>query len=289
MDYCDEIASSHLDASLLEVLYRKDNKNESFDDILYSNPALLAIEYSLCRILMEMKLKPDYLLGYSLGEITASIVSGAVSFEDGIRLVVEHAKILKSQAPTAGMLAVIESPDIVEKYPDIFEGCWITGNNFSNNFVVSGLEEHINRSFKALGEREIICQKLPVAYGFHTPLMDNVKKPFTDSIRTVNFSKPYIPTVSCLTGQEVKELDDEYFWNVIREPVAFEKAVAYLLDKNDYIFIDVGPSGVLATCIKYILPSNSSSVHLEVINQFGKDLQSLEKFIHNTAIQTHLS
>jgi len=96
---------------------------------LYTNPALLCIEYSLTQLLMEMNIQPDYLLGYSLGEITASVILSTVSLEEGIQLVVDYAKLLEKEAQAAGMLAIIESIDIMNQFPDLFQNCWLTGKN----------------------------------------------------------------------------------------------------------------------------------------------------------------
>src|SRR3954471_5340073 len=72
MDHCDEIVSPLIQTSLIEVLYRGKGKSESFDNILYTNPALLCVEYSLFKVLNSMGVQPDFLLGYSLGEIIAA-------------------------------------------------------------------------------------------------------------------------------------------------------------------------------------------------------------------------
>lgn len=288
MDHCDEIVHPLIQTSLIEVLYQEqNNKSEPFDQILYTNPALLCIEYSLARLLMEMNIQPDYLLGYSLGEITASVVSGVFSLEEGIQLVVDYAKLLEKEAQAAGMLAIIESADIMTQFPELFQKCWLTGKNFQNNFVVSGLSEDIQHLQAALNQKNMISQKLPVNYGFHTELMDPHEKQFKQLVRRIHLSSIGIPIISSLKAEKIQEVTEDYLWEVTRYPVEFEKTICSMLqaegrpgipdDKEGTIFIDVGPSGTLATFVKYLLPSNSNSLHLEVINPFGKDCNSIEK------------
>ncbi len=278
MDHCNDILSPLLDVSLIDVLYRKNKKSELFDNILFTNPALLCIEYSLARVLMEIGIQPDYLLGYSLGEITASVVSGAVSLEEGLELTVDYAKLLEKESPAAGMLAVIESADIIIQYPELFQNCWVTGRNFNRSFVVSGLPHDIQALQVALNQKNIMSQKLPVNFGFHTELMNPLEEKFKQMAQRVNFSPIRIPCISALTTTQIPEINAEYLWEVIRYPVEFEKTISAMLQQGDYRFIDVGPSGTLATFIKYLLPLGSNSLYFEVINQFGKDLVSLEKF-----------
>lgn len=278
MDHCDDIAYSFLQASLIDHIYDKHvSKSDPFDRVLYTNPALLCIEYSLAQILMEMHLQPDYLLGYSLGEITAAVISGAVSLEDGIQLTVDYARLLERGTLPARMLAIIGSTDITTQFPGLFQKCWITGRNFQNNFVVSGLPKDIHDLQEALNQKNILTQKLPVNYGFHTELMDPIENEFKQLVRRVNAFPIRIPTISALKTETVEEINADYFWKVTRHPVEFEKTICSMLQGDDYIFIDVGPSGTLATFIKYLLPSHSGSVHLEVINQFGKDINTIEK------------
>lgn len=277
MDHCDEIVHPLIGISLLDVIYRQGNKGEPFDRILYTNPGLLCIQYSLARLLIESDVRPDYLLGYSLGEITASIVSGAVSLEDGIRLVVDFAALLEAKTQPARMLAIIESEDIMMRFPSLFENCWLTGRIFQNNFVVSGLPKDIHNLKKVLNQKNIMSQELPVNYGFHTELIDSLEAGFKELVRGINLSPVNIPIISSFMAGKIQEVDEEYFWKLVRYPVEFGKAIRMMLQKGDFIFIDAGPSGSLATSVKYLLPSNSNSLYLETINQFGRDLNSMEK------------
>ena len=96
MKYCDEIVRSLIDESITDIVYKdRIDKHKPFDKLLYTNPALLCIEYSLARIIIEMDIHPDYVLGYSLGEITASIISGIITLEEGIQFVVDVARLLE--------------------------------------------------------------------------------------------------------------------------------------------------------------------------------------------------
>jgi bacillaene synthase trans-acting acyltransferase len=280
MDHCDELIRPYLGVSLVDIIYDKKNtKSQPFDDITLTNPALLSIEYSLAKILIEQKITPDYLLGYSLGEVTANVVSGALAIEDALKLSIEFAKCLQSDTQPAGMLAILDSSVLMSKVPSLFENIWLTGQNFSQHFVVSGLVDDIKNLQKNLSERDVISQRLPVNFGFHTPLMDPVEDKLKSLIATINVYQPRITTISSRLGRDIRELDEHYFWAVIREPVVFETTINNMLAKNeDYIFIDVGPSGTLATFVKYLLPNDGKSVYLELINQYGKDMGTLDKF-----------
>jgi bacillaene synthase trans-acting acyltransferase len=286
MDHCNEIVQPIIKTSLIDVLYRGKGKSEPFDNILYSNPALLCIEYSLFNVLKEMDIHPDLLMGYSLGELTASVISGAISLEDGMQLVVDIARLAEEKTQKAEMLAIVGSTKLMIEFSEIFQDCWLTGINFQENFVVCGLPHSIQHLQGVLNRMNITSQRLPVKYGFHTNLINPIEKEFKQLVSKIRLLPNRIPVVSSLKTEVIHELDEDYFWGVIRYAVNFEQAVNKLLQKNEYIFIDAGPSGTLATCVKYILSPNSRSISLPTINQFGRDLISIEKLkssLHSVA------
>jgi bacillaene synthase trans-acting acyltransferase len=277
MDRCDEIVSPLIKTSLVDVLYRGRPKSEPFDNLLHTNPALLSVEYSLVKVLEELGITPDYLMGYSLGELTASVISGVISLEDGFRLVVEMARLAESRTRKAEMLAIMKSQKVMTEYPDLFSNCWVTGSNFADNFVVGGVGGTLQVLKDGLGRKDILFQTLPVKYGFHTELIEPIKEEFKQTVREMELAPAKIPVISNSRGGIVQEFSEDYFWDVIRYPVHFQTTVQRIIKNEDYIFIDAGPSATLATFVKYILPANSNSVSLQTINQFGRDLSSIER------------
>ncbi len=281
MNHCNEIVEPLIKASLIDILYNDHKKGESFDNIQYTNPALLCIEYSLSRTLKDMGIHPDFLMGYSLGEIVVAVVSDAISLEDGIRFAVNIAELVEENTHPAQMLAIIESKNIMYEFPEIFNHCWLTGTNFRGNFVVCGLPDDIQHLREALNKKNITSQLLPVKQGFHTELIDPIENKYKQLARAINRLSPRIPVISCFKTGIISEIDEDYLWEVIRYPVNFEQTVERIQKEGVSFFIDSGPSGSLATFVKYILSPNSDSIPLQTINQFGKDLISMERLKNN--------
>ena len=277
MDYCDSELQMHIDVSLVEVLYRQQAKSVPFDRIEHTNPAILCMEYSLVRLLIERGIEPDYLLGYSLGEFSAAVVSGVISLEDGIALVVEFARQLVQHTEPSLMLAVIGSTRLIEQHADAFRECWVTAENLPNNFVVTGRPEAITGLQKTLMRHSVPTQLLPVRFGFHTELMDPLEQAFKERAARVSLSPMRIPIVSARTTQRIEVLDAHHFWDVTRYPVRFEETLRRMLDSGDHFFVDVGPSGTLATFAKHLIPAGSGSECAEVMNQFGRDLSVVDR------------
>lgn len=276
MEHCDEIAGPLIGGSLCDVLYRDGDKGQQFDRLLHTNPALVAFEFSLARVLIEAGARPDYLLGYSLGELTAAIVGEALTIEQGIGFVVDYARLIEAESPPATMLAVVDVPDIETRYADRLTGCWVTARNFDRHLVVTGPVDAIAPLREALKRDGVVHQTLAVNYGFHTEMQAALEAPFMALAEKLDFAPLRTPMVSCLDGRVYDGDSDprdwlRRLWATFRHPVEFGATVRRLLDRGDFHFLDVGPSGTLATFVKYLLPADSASTFSDVINPFGKD------------------
>jgi acyl transferase domain-containing protein len=276
MDHCDEIAEPLIGVSLCDVLYRNGDKSQTFDRLLHTNPALVAFEFSLAQVLIEEGAKPDYLLGYSLGELTAAIVGKALTIEQGIGLAVDYARLIEAESPPATMLAVVNVPDIETRYAEQLAGCWVTARNFDQHLVVTGPVEAIAPLREALTRDGVVHQTLAVKYGFHTEMQSALKAPFMALAEKLDFAPLRTPMVSCLDGRVHDGNSDprgwpRRMWATFRQPVEFGATVRSLLDRGDFHFLDVGPSGTLSTFIKYLLPADSVSTFCDVITPFGRD------------------
>lgn len=278
MNECSEIVSSYTGTSLIEMLYDPSKKGKPFDELLHTNPTLISVQYSLFRMLRDINIEPDYVMGYSLGEITSCIASEMLTLKDGLELSVEIAELVENNTPKAAMLAIMAGKEIIVQNPDIFSQCWLIATNFSQSFVVCGLPEEIQTLQKALQQDGVVSQLLPVNNGFHTPLIDPVEDKLKEKVQTVQLSKGKIPIVSSKDSSIKNEVSHHDFWEVLRYSVNFENAVKMMVNQHDCVFIDLGPSGSLATSVKYILEEDSKSIPLQLINQYGKNLQTIEKF-----------
>jgi bacillaene synthase trans-acting acyltransferase len=279
MDYCDEIAQPLIGASLCDVLYRDGDKSRPFDRLLHTNPALIAFEYSLSRVLMEAGAEPAYLLGYSLGELAATIVGGALTLERGITFAIDYAKLIEAESPPATMLAVVDAPDLERRYADRLDDCWVTARNFDRHLVVTGPVASIQPLREALARDGVLHQVLAVNYGFHTPMQQPLESRVLEMARKLDFEPLRIPFVSSRDGAVFDRDTDpavwpQHLWSTFRHPVAFDATVRGLLGRGDFHFLDVGPSGTLATFVKYLLPTGSASSFGDVINPFGRDSQT---------------
>ena len=284
LDHCDDIALPVLGKSVVETIFDEGRaKSDPFDSLADSNAALLCVEYSLTRVVQEMGYRPDVLVGYSLGEITAAVVAEVLPLELGISFAVEFARTLVDRTPPSAMLAVLVTEELLRGHAGLFTDCRVTGRNFDGNVVVSGRVGAVERLERSLGEQGIVCQRLPVNRGVHTELIDPVGEQVRGILGAVTFAPPRIPIVSSASTGQVAEVTADGIWAAMRSPVEFARTIGKMSAAGDATFIDLGPSATLATFVKYILPPGSGSVQVPTVNRFGQDLKALREFQEQTA------
>jgi len=252
-------------------------KADLWDDVLYTHPAIFMLEYSLAKVLMENGIEPDLLLGVSLGEFTAIALAGVVSLEETLECLLKQAELLKNNCRMGRMAAIISKPDLYAESPTLFQNSDLAGINFPNHFVISGEYEKLLRVEDYLKTKKILFQTLPVRYGFHSANIDPIANPFKKSLQSFKFRRPEIPIISSLLNKRVLEITPDYLWEVIRQPVYFQKTILELEKINPSHYLDLGPSGTLANFVKNNLSKDSLSQMYDILTPFGQGLQKFEK------------
>ncbi|MFG6107404.1 acyltransferase domain-containing protein [Leptothoe sp. EHU-05/26/07-4] len=278
MQACDAHCERLLGFSILEIIYPRANVSKSapFDNLHHTHPALLCIQYSLAQTLLSQGMKPDLMLGYSLGEWVALSVFGVLPFAAALESVVEQVDLLKRCTPPGGMLAVMASPDIVDSSP-VYQDMAISAHNFRNHFVLSGLKQSIDCVQAHLRASEITHQRLPVTVAFHSPAMDAIEMYYKAQGHRKYPQSLTIPLVSLAYTEILDILPEDFLWNILRRPVFFEKTIRRLEADGDYHFVDLGPSGTLATFLKYLLTPDSHSKISPILTPFQQAQVNLER------------
>lgn len=267
---------------MIDILYDvKKSSQEPFDHILYTHPCIFMTEYALVQMIMNYDVYPDYVLGTSLGELAAACTAGIVNPEDAALATVRQAQCFQETCEKGGMLAVLESYDLFESMKEVFRNTDLAAINYDEHFVVSGLEQDIRRAEKFLRKRQITCAVLPVSYGFHSLCIDQAKDRYMEFLSNIIINKPRFQMISCVTGEEISQLKPEYFWNVARKPIMFQKAIRYMECKGTYNYVDLSLGGTLAGFTKRIIRSNSKSSVYAIETPFLKIDKSLPNLISN--------
>jgi trans-AT polyketide synthase/acyltransferase/oxidoreductase domain-containing protein len=252
-------------------------KSDLFNQTLYTHPAIFMVEYALAQVLMDSGIKPDYVLGTSIGEFASAALSDVMTFEESLLELIKQAEVLEDQCEEGGMLAILHDPNLYHENQFIYGNSELVSVNFHSHFVVSGQKNSLKDIEQYLKANQICCQALPVTQGFHSPLIDPAAGIYTDFLNERSYNTPRLPFISCRYANVLTKINNGYFWEVIRKPIEFQKALMELEKSGNHIYLDLGPSGTLANFVKYNLPENSESKSFSILSPFGQDLNNLRK------------
>jgi acyl transferase domain-containing protein len=274
----DDIAQESAGASVIETLYSDSHrKGEPFDRTLLTHPAIFMVEYSLAQCLMDAGIWPDMVLGVSMGSFAAAAVGGFIGVEDALTAVIRQAIALEEWGEPGGMTAVLADPGLYTK-SFLHTRSEIAAINFSSHFVVTSRREDLAEIESTLKKHDVVYQRLPVAFPFHSQWIDRAKAPFESFMSSVGLKIGRLPLACCDQMAVLSELSDEYFWNVVRRAIRFRETTARLEQQGTHRYIDVGPAGTLATFLKYGLPPATSSTVHAILTPYGvheKNLKAL--------------
>lgn len=282
MDRLDAVASDYVGQSVVDVMHDSTRtKGEAFDQILYTHPALFMVQYAMAHTLRaEGFAAPDYLLGASLGELIAAAVAEVATPETMLFDLIKQARLFEAHCDGA-MLLVLDEVATFHTNPVFAEDCELAGVNFDRCFVVSGSGATINRVAMQLKQQDVVHQRLPVPVAFHASHVDHLRDLFLRTFAGMAPAPARIPVISCAPTPEGEPRTDRfsaaYWWHVIRQPIAFQQTVAaFDRDHPHAVYVDLGPSGNMATFAKYNFPATTHDRIVPVMTPFGRDLEAVE-------------
>lgn len=222
-----------------------------------TQPAIFLHSVILAKTLEEFN--PDMVAGHSLGEFSALVANGTLSFEDGLRLVSQRALAMQEacEAEPSTMAAVLGLEDeVVEKLCAETEGVVVAANyNCPGQLVISGAIPAVEAAcekMKEAGARRALI--LPVGGAFHSPLMKPAEEKLAAAIENTNFQKPSSPVYQNVTTTAISD-PEEIKKNLIAQltaPVKWTQSVQNMVADGATHFVEVGPGKVLQGLVKKI-------------------------------------
>jgi polyketide synthase 12 len=238
----------HLLRPLREVMWGHDEKLLSTTE--FAQPALFAVEVALYRLLQSWGVRPDFVMGHSVGELTAAHVAGALSLENAALLVVARGRFMQALPAGGAMVAVQASEDEVR--PLLTAEVGIAAVNGPTSVVVSGDEHAVDAIAEQLRVQGRRVHRLAVSHAFHSPLMEPMIGEFKAAARELTVNPVTIPVISNLTGELAGQdfASADYWTQHIRGAVRFADSVRCANSAGGSRFLEVGPGGGLTSSIE---------------------------------------
>ncbi len=269
MDLMDAQAEPVLGASVVREIFGARGRAEPFEELRLTHPAIFMVEYALARTVMELGVVPDYTLGASLGTLVALAVSGHMSQKAALRLVLDQARIIEEHCPAGAMIAVMAEPRLYWTSAALRALSVVAGQSFSAHFVLAMPQAHVREVEATLSAADATYQRLPVRYPFHSPWMDPVRDRLLEACPGHRLGAGVIPLACCALGGVLSTPASDYFWRIAREPIDFWRTIAQLEAVGPFDYVDLSPSGTLATFLKYQLGKEPASRFVAVMSSFG--------------------
>ena len=251
-----EQANSILGFSITDIMF--EGTAEQLKETKVTQPAIFLHSVITAKILGD-NFKPQMVAGHSLGEFSALVANGVLSFEDGLKLVSQRALAMQKacEMQKSTMAAVLGLEDkIVEDTCKEIDGIVVAANyNCPGQLVISGDIEAINKACEVLtekGARRAIV--LPVGGAFHSPLMEPAREELAQAIENTNFNEPTCPIYQNVPAKAVNSAN-EIKKNLVAQltaPVKWTQTIKEMIKDGATEFTEVGPGKVLQGLMRKI-------------------------------------
>ncbi|MEV4503455.1 SDR family NAD(P)-dependent oxidoreductase [Streptomyces klenkii] len=245
IDACERALAPHVEWSLTAVLRGTSDVEQDRVDVL--QPVLWAMTIALAEVWRSFGVTPDAVVGHSQGEVSAAVIAGAVSLEDGARIVAQRSLAVRELQGLGGM-ASVTLPD--EEAQELI-GRWtgrlgIAAVNGPGTVVVSGDTDAMDELLAHCEKEGIQARKVAVDYAAHSPQIERVRAQAGEGFAGISPLPGAVPFYSTVTGGQLDaaELGSGYWYRNMRQTVRFHDAIRSVLADGHDVFVEVSPHPV---------------------------------------------
>ena len=261
IEECDHAIHPYVTWSLFDQL-QADENHAALQNIDVIQPVLFAIEVALAALWRSWGIKPDVVVGHSMGEVAAAYVAGALSLDDAAWIICSRSKLLL-RTRGQGAMAVVDLPldqarAIITDYK---ERVSVAVNNSPHSTVLSGDPEALTEILNTLSRNGIFGRLVNVDVASHSPQMDQLHDDLLMLMQRVQPRSTEIPMYSTVHGRLMNgnELAASYWVDNLREPVLFLTAIQNLLEDDFDIFMEMSPHPILVGPIRQTIEHSEKS------------------------------
>lgn len=251
---------------------------ELINNTFYTQPLLFLVEYAFAKLLIRLGVKPDNMIGHSLGEYVAACISEVFSFEDALYVLTKRAELM-AKIEEGDMIGIGANLDEINHL--LPKNVSIAAVNTANSFVASGTKKAISEFAEILVQNNISYVPLKTSHAFHSDMMDTILEEYEEIIKKITLSSPKYSFISNLTGEVITKeqaTSAKYWVDHLRGTVNFFEGINYLLQEGDGIYIEIGPGHTLTSFLKQNQHYNSDQIDIQSIRHIKNDVDDYKYF-----------
>ena len=258
---CDELLRNHCDVGLLQLLYGEPSSECLLDQTIYTQPALFSLQYALVELWRSWGVRPDAVIGHSLGEYAAACAAGVFDLATGIELIMTRGRLMDALPRTGTMAVVMANEGRVRAAIEPFgEQVSIASINTTDTIVISGAAEAMAEVLGKMTAEGFDVETLNTSNAGHSALIDPMLEAFGAAADNFQYARPQIEMVSNLSGELAGDevARGSYWVRHVREPVRFADGMQTIAETGCRTFVEIGPNPNLLAmamgCVKGLRP-----------------------------------
>ncbi|MGO1078942.1 type I polyketide synthase [Inquilinus sp. CA228] len=244
--------------SLLDVFHLDETRSDLFraDDVV--QPCIFAVQVALAALLQSWGVRPDIVVGHSMGEVAAAHVAGALTLREASLVIRARSRLAASEGGSGGMALVELGQTEVENAIAGRRGrLSVAACNSPTSTVISGNAADLDAVIEELARRNIFCRRISVDYASHSRHMTPILPQLRAELSTLSPRPATIPFFSTVTGrvEDGRVLDGRYWAMNLSRPVLFAQAMQLLIQNGVSLFLELSPHPLLLTSIRQCMES----------------------------------
>jgi acyl transferase domain-containing protein/SAM-dependent methyltransferase len=278
---CQELFAKHGIPDLIDQL-KRDDDDPQLNSAEFVQAATFAIQVGLTALFREWGIKPDAVIGHSIGEIAAAYSAGILTLEDSVRVVSARARLFERIIGNGGMAAVELTSDEAHQVLKEFSGISLAAHNSPTSTVLSGESQALQSAVESLRLKQVQCRYLHVNCAFHSQQVEPLLAELRESLQGLTPQRSSIRFESTVMGKSIDgdQLDADYWVRNGRETVCFAEAIENLGQDYD-IFLEVSAHPILAHSIMQCLESRERPV--QVVTTLRRDTDERTMLLRSLA------
>ncbi|MER5458610.1 acyltransferase domain-containing protein [Micromonospora sp. NPDC002389] len=250
---CDQEFHRLTGVSLVEEMFRNRGRDDA-EDVGVMQPLLFAIQVGLAAWLEDRGVRPDAVVGHSLGEVAAAVIAGILDLTSAVRLIHHYSDQQRRVAGTGGGMALVElsGAEVSALLTERGLAAVVAAENGPRSTALTGDQETLRTLVAGWKAAGVLCSLIRVDLAAHGPAIDLVSDDLRDALSGLTPRPGRLPMISTVTGRPLdwREADADYFVRNLRQPVLLADATRFLLDDGHDLFLEISAAPVLLPALR---------------------------------------